>query len=153
MKKSFELLVLILFLVFGFEFSANNFDSNIIFESIDFGFSILNFEIEPENDFEISNQNTNFETCNSFEICDTIVLDEEKIEIENENHTDHYNVDCDRWEEDDGSPIPEDIIDMNDRYDWEIENGHITDAREQYCIECHAWAKYHYCPVCGNLIW
>lgn len=69
------------------------------------------------------------------------------------HHTDHYNADCDRWEEDDGSPIPDDIIDMGDRCDWEIEHGTITDAREQYCIECHAWAKYHYCPICEKKIW
>lgn len=112
MKKVFGVLFLILVLNYGFEFSDYSFDSNIIFEPV----SILNFEIEPKNEFEISNQNTNLGTCNDFEFCDTIVLtDETEIEIETKDI--HYT--C-NWDECDAVAYhQEDCITMRSNPDWE----------------------------------
>lgn len=63
---------------------------------------------------------------------------------------DFYNPNSGMWEN--GEEIPTDLSD-GDLYDWEIEHGFISEAREQYCETCGVWAKYGTCPICNENVW
>lgn len=63
---------------------------------------------------------------------------------------DTYNAELEIWENDE--EIPTNLSD-NDLYDWEIEHGFISEAREQYCPNCSVWAKYGTCPICNEIVW
>ena len=63
---------------------------------------------------------------------------------------DHYIKSTGKWYGDGKAYEPTSGI---DEYDWEIEHGMISEAREEVCRYCNAWAKYQYCPVCGEHVW
>lgn len=63
---------------------------------------------------------------------------------------DTYNAELEMWEN--GEEIPTDLSD-NELYDWQIEHGMISEAREQYCPNCSVWAKYGTCPICNKIVW
>lgn len=59
----------------------------------------------------------------------------------------YYNTETKRWESPTDENQPNNIS-SDELYDWEIEHGHITEAKEQYCPDCDVWAKHGYCPIC-----